>query len=190
MKISTKQITTTAALLAICIVSQLFKNTSVYITGPIINACIIIAVLYAGLLPGVILSIITPVTSFFITGSPIVSAIPLIMPCIMIGNAILAVTISAVIRLLLRKDNAEAKVKIKSEVIAIAAGMVLGSIFKALFMGGVISNTIIPMFLPEKMMPKMAVFQATFSVTQLITALIGSAFAFVVNIALRKIEKI
>lgn len=33
MKITTKQITTTAVLLAICIVSQFFKNTSVYITG-------------------------------------------------------------------------------------------------------------------------------------------------------------
>ncbi|MFR7962063.1 MAG: hypothetical protein ACLU6P_17555 [Roseburia intestinalis] len=41
MKITTKQITTTAVLLAICIVSQFFKNTSVYITGPIINACLI-----------------------------------------------------------------------------------------------------------------------------------------------------
>ena len=45
MKITTKQITTTAVLLAICIVSQFFKNTSVYITGPIINACLIIAAL-------------------------------------------------------------------------------------------------------------------------------------------------
>ena len=49
MKITTKQITTTAVLLAICIVSQFFKNTSVYITGPIINACLIIAALGAGM---------------------------------------------------------------------------------------------------------------------------------------------
>ena len=190
MKITTKQITMTAALLAICIVSQLFKNTSVYITGPIINTCIIIAVLNAGLISGVLLSVITPVTSFFITGSPIVSAIPLIMPCIMIGNALLAVTLSAVVRLLSGRDNDTAKLKINSETASIVAGMILGSVVKAMFMGGVISNTLIPMFIPEKMMPKMAVFQATFSVTQLITALIGSAFAFVINIALQKIDKL
>ena len=69
MKITTKQITTTAVLLAICIVSQFFKNTSVYITGPIINACLIIAALDAGMACGIILSVITPVTSFLITGS-------------------------------------------------------------------------------------------------------------------------
>ena len=88
MKITTKQITTTAVLLAICIVSQFFKNTSVYITGPIINACLIIAALGAGMACGIILSVITPVTSFLITGSPIMSAIPAIIPCVMIGNII------------------------------------------------------------------------------------------------------
>ena len=36
MKIKTKQITVTAIMLAICLVSQFFKNLSVYITGPII----------------------------------------------------------------------------------------------------------------------------------------------------------
>ena len=86
MKITTKQITTTAVLLAICIVSQFFKNTSVYITGPIINACLIIAALGAGMACGIILSVITPVTSFLITGSPIMSAIPAIIPCVMIGK--------------------------------------------------------------------------------------------------------
>ena len=89
MKITTKQITTTAVLLAICIVSQFFKNTSVYITGPVINACLILAVLSVGIPCGIILSVITPVTSFFITGSPIIGAIPAIMPCIMAGNALL-----------------------------------------------------------------------------------------------------
>lgn len=64
MKIKTKQITVTAIMLAICLVSQFFKNLSVYITGPIINAALILTVLYAGMACGIILSIITPVTSF------------------------------------------------------------------------------------------------------------------------------
>ena len=44
MKIKTKQITVTAIMLAICLVSQFFKNLSVYITGPIINAALILTV--------------------------------------------------------------------------------------------------------------------------------------------------
>lgn len=71
MKMKTRQITVTAIMLAICIASQFFKNLSVYITGPIINAALILTVLYAGLACGIILSIITPVTAFFITGSPV-----------------------------------------------------------------------------------------------------------------------
>lgn len=93
MKIKTKQITVTAIMLAICLVSQFFKNLSVYITGPIINAALILTVLYAGMACGIILSIITPVTSFFITGSPVMAAIPAMFPCIIIGNIILVVCV-------------------------------------------------------------------------------------------------
>ena len=157
MKITTKQITTTAVLLAICIVSQFFKNTSVYITGPIINACLIIAALGAGMACGIILSVITPVTSFLITGSPVMSAIPAIIPCVMIGNMILVVAVSLLAKNI--KGNA-----------GLIAGMAAGSIAKALFM-----------------VPKMAVFQTTFSVTQLITAAIGSVFAFIIWIPLKKV---
>ena len=56
----TRQIATTAVLLAICIVSQVFKNLSVFITGPIVNTCIVLAVLMVNLPCGIILSIITP----------------------------------------------------------------------------------------------------------------------------------
>ena len=174
MKITTKQITTTAVLLAICIVSQFFKNTSVYITGPIINACLIIAALGAGMACGIILSVITPVTSFLITGSPIMSAIPAIIPCVMIGNIILVVAVSLIAKKI--KGNA-----------GLIAGMAAGSIVKALFMGVVIALVLIPSLLPEAMVPKMAVFQTTFSVTQLITAAIGSVLGFVIWIPLKKV---
>ncbi len=122
MKITTKQITTTAVLLAICIVSQFFKNTSVYITGPVINACLILAVLSVGIPCGIILSVITPVTSFFITGSPIIGAIPAIMPCIMAGNALLVLGVGLVTKKC--KGNG-----------GLIAGMAAGSVVKALFMG-------------------------------------------------------
>lgn len=175
-KFNTTALAQAAILLAICIISQFFKNLSVYITGPIINACLIICVLTAGLGWAVILSIITPVTSYFITGSPIISAIPLIMPCIMIGNTILVLCVG------LLKDKFKFKF---SEPVS----MIIGSILKALFMGIVIALIVIPAFLPEKMLPKMATFQTTFSITQLITALIGSVIAYIVWAPLKTMLK-
>ena len=176
MKVTTKQITMTAALLAICIVSQFLKNTSVYITGPIINACLILAGMSGGMVSGILLAVITPVTSFFITGSPIVAAIPAIMPCIMAGNAILVIGVCLAVQK-------------KPGQVGLVIGMTAGSLVKAVFMGVVISMMLIPMLLPEKMQPKMAVFQTTFSVTQLITALIGSVLAYIIWIPLQKVMK-
>ena len=176
MKINTRQITVTAVLLAICIISQFFKNASVYITGPIINACLILAVLSVGLTCGIILSVITPVTAYFITGSPIISAIPAIMPCIMIGNIIMVIFIY----LLKNKPNSKW---------GLPLSMAIGSIVKALFMGISISLILIPMLLPEKMLPKMSVFQTTFSLTQLIAAIIGCVYAYLIWIPLKKIDK-
>lgn len=174
MKITAKQITTTAILLAICIVSQFFKNLSVYITGPIINSCLILAVLSVGMVCAIILAVITPVTAFFISGSPIMAAIPAIIPCVMIGNAILVLGVGLIVK----------KVKGNGGLIA---GMAAGSVLKALFMGVVISLILIPNLIPEAMVPKMGVFQMTFSLTQLITAVIGSVYAFIIWIPLKKV---
>ncbi len=171
---NTKALAEAGILLAICILSQFFKNLSVYITGPIINACLIICALTAGLGWAIMLSVVTPVTSFIITGSPIMSAIPLIIPCVMIGNSILVIFVA------LFGDKSNSKIRQP-------LSMLLGSIAKALFMGLVISAIIIPIMLPQAMLPKIEMFQTTFSLTQLITALIGSVFAYIIMIPLRKI---
>lgn len=126
MKLKTRQITVTAILLAICIVSQFFKNLNVYITGPIINAALILTTVYAGLACGIILSVITPITSFFITGSPIMAAIPAMFPCIMIGNIILVLAVA----LLRSKFGKKA---------GLPVSIVIGAVLKALFMGILIS---------------------------------------------------
>lgn len=177
MKIKTKQITVTAIMLAICLVSQFFKNLSVYITGPIINAALILTVLYAGMACGIILSIITPVTSFFITGSPVMAAIPAMFPCIMIGNIILVVCVG-----LLRKKCGKAA--------GFPVSIAIGAILKAVFMGIAIALIILPAFLPaflpapmHKMLP---VLQLQFSVTQLITAVIGGVYAVIIAAVLKK----
>ena len=158
MKIKTKQITVTAIMLAICLVSQFFKNLSVYITGPVINAALILTVLYAGMACGIILSIITPVTSFFITGSPVMAAIPAMFPCIMIGNIILVACVG-----LLRKKCGKAA--------GFPVSIAIGAILKALFMGIAIALIILPAFLPAPMHKMLPVLQLQFSVTQLIRLL-------------------
>ena len=173
MKLSTRQLVQTALLLAICIASQFFKNFSVYITGPIVNTTIIIAVLAVGLWSGLIISIIAPVTAFFISGSPVISAIPAIMPCIMAGNALLVSCICLL----------KSRFKGKS---GLLFSMLIGCLLKALFMGIAISLLLIPAFLPEKMHPQMRVFQMTFSVVQLVTAVTGIVYAMILQIPIRK----
>ena len=173
MKMKTRQITVSAIMLAICIASQFFKNLSVYITGPVINAALILTVLYAGLACGIILSIITPVTAFFITGSPVMAAIPAMFPCIMAGNAILVLGVALL------------KGKLGSKA-GFPVSIVIGSILKGLFMGVVISLIILPNMLPEKMAPMLKVLQLQFSLTQVVTSLIGGVYAFIIAAALRK----
>ncbi len=176
MKITTKQLVQTALLLAICIASQYFKNLSVYITGPIVNLTIILAVLSVGLWSGLLLSIIAPVTAFFFTGSPIMAAIPLMFPAVMAGNAVLAITVWYF----------QEKTSFKWR---LPAGLVAGSVLKAIFMGVVIVLIILPIFGDNIASAALDTAKVTFSITQLTTALIGSALAYVIWLPLKKYLK-
>ena len=185
MKFSTKQLVQTALLLAICIASQYFKNLSVYITGPIVNTTIIIAVLAVGLWSGLLISIIAPVTAFFFTGSPIMAAIPLMFPAVMAGNAVLAVC----------TWYFQNKLNFKWR---LPVGLAVGSILKAVFMGIVIVLVILPVFggniaahlpNPEALPKVLATAKTTFSITQLTTALSGSVLAYIIWIPLKKYLK-
>ena len=185
MKLTTKGLAQTALLLAICIVSQYFKNLSVYITGPIVNTTIIIAVLAVGLWSGILISIIAPVTAFFFTGSTIIAAIPLMVFVVMAGNAILAVSVWYF------QEKQSFKWRLP-------AGLVAGSVLKAIFMGAVVVWIILPIFgqnvasklpKPEALPKVLATAKVTFSITQLITALIGSVLAYIIWIPLKKYLK-
>ncbi len=182
MKITTRHLVQTAFLLAICIASQYFKNLSTYITGPIVNATIIIAILAVGLWSGILISIIAPVTAFFFTGSPIMAAIPLMFPVIMAGNAILAVSVWYF------QEKTSFSFRLP-------AGLIAGSVIKSVFMGAVVILVILPLFgsnvaaklpKPEALPKVLATARVTFSLTQLITALIGSVLAWLVWIPLKK----
>ena len=186
MKLSTRQLAQTALLLAICIASQFFKNLSVYITGPVVNTTIIIAVLAVGLWSGLFISVIAPVTAFFISGSPIMAAIPLVFPAVMGGNMILAVCTWYATRYFQKKMKF---------IGSLPAGLIAGSVLKAAFMGIVIVLILLPAFggnvaarlpKPEALPGVLATAKVTFSVTQLITSLTGSLLAYVIWMPLKK----
>lgn len=187
MKLTTKGLVQTALLLAICIASQFFKNLSVYLTGPIVNTTIILAVLAVGLWSGLLISIIAPVTAFFISGSPIMAAIPLMFPAVMGGNSILAVCVWFFYS---KKSTGKGRSSCK-----LITGLAAGSVLKALFMGVVIVLILFPSFgdniaarlpKPEALPGVLATARITFSLTQFITALIGSVLAFLIWTPLKK----
>ena len=161
-RISAKQLTTTALLLALCIVFQSMKGLSVYLTGSAVNCILVIATLYCGLFSGTSIAILTPLVAYFIGATPIINMIPLMMLVIMVGNEVLVMCVW----LFYKKK--------------VAIGMLLGCVSKALFLWIVVWFVMLPVFgtkLPEQMV--LAV-KTTFSITQFVTACIGSAIAWVI----------
>ena len=182
-KFGTRQIAITAVLLAICIISQVFKNLSVFITGPIINACIALAVLMVNLPCGIVLSIITPITAYFIAASPVMTAVPAMMVFIMLGNIVLAVLTEVLLKKPFKRGGNVFKIPnmVKAVLISFAKGV---------FMGLTISLWLLPTFIPadSPMRGKLPVFQRTFSLYQFLTACIGFVYVFIIYTALRKSE--
>lgn len=169
MRTGTKKLCEASIILALILVSQLFKNLSVFITGSIINFCLITCTLLVDKKYGILLSIVSPITAFLITGSPIMSALPIIILFVILGNIVFV----------LINDHFYKKKNPKSFVTA----MVTSCMIKGLIMG----VTIIPcmyLLLPEAS-PLRAVIgtlSLTFSAIQIITALIGTfLFAWCYN---------
>ena len=161
-KISTKRITTTALLLALCIVFQSMKGLSIYLTGSAVNCILVIATLYCGLLSGTCIAILTPVVAYFMGATPIMNMIPLMMLVIMVGNELIVLCVW-----LFHKKRME-------------VGMLLGCVTKALFLWLAVWFAVLPIFgtkLPE---PMVMTVKTTFSITQFVTACIGSVIAWVI----------
>lgn len=178
MKITTKQLVTTAALLAICLLATYFKTLSAYITGPIVNTCIMVATIFCGLYSGILLSITVPIAAYFIAQSPITQAVPLIVPMIMLGNCVLAV----IVWLFYRKFRFPVHME---------AGLVIGALLKAAVMWLIIVRIILRSDLAVGVLKEKQIAMASvaFSTTQLITALIGCAITAILYYPLRAISR-
>ncbi len=170
-----RQIAITAILLAICIVSQVLKNLSVYITGPIVNLCLILAAMTAGLMWGIILGVITPLTAYFIAASPVMSAVPGIILLIMLGNIVLVVMTSFLVKPAVM--TSDSPVSLRAVIMALLASLAKGCV-----MGATISLWLLPSFISEgsPLREKLPIFQTTFSITQFVTAVIGFVYLFII----------
>ncbi len=161
-RISTKQLTTTALLLALCIVFQCMKGISVYLTGSAVNCILVITTLCCGFFSGTCIAILTPVVAYFIGATPIMNMIPLMMFVIMLGNELLVLCVW-----LFHKKR-------------LAIGMLLGCITKALFLWLIVWFAVLPIFGAKLPAPMVTAVKTTFSVTQFVTACIGSVIAWVI----------
>jgi hypothetical protein len=171
MKISIKTITYTALFLALTIVFQQFKVLSQFITGPIINAILIIATLYIGLASGSIIAILSPIFAVLINPAPLMLAVPTMVPLIILANLLIVFATSY-----FKEKN-------------LMAGLAIGSVLKASFLWLGVSYIILPLF-GVSLAPKLKLAaQAAFSYNQLITALVGSLIAYLIWLTLKKIKK-
>lgn len=168
MKMKTRTITVTAIMVALCVVVQLFKNPgTIPVTGGLINLILIIDTLYCGLVSGIILSAVAPITSFIITQSPIIAAVPMILPCIMIGNIVIVIFAWAV------------RCK-KLELNLLPISLVAGSFAKWGVMTLLIVKWVLPTFGTNLAPKARAMAATTYSTTQLYAALVGTALACII----------
>ncbi|MDR2889116.1 MAG: ECF transporter S component [Lachnospiraceae bacterium] len=170
-QIKTRQLVQTALLLSLCLMGQLFRQFGQYFTGTITNTTIILAVLAVGLSGGLLIGTVAPFTAILISPNPIINAVPMILPALILGNAVIAVLVWR-----FRSSSGW----------RMGLGLILSSVIKAAFLGSVTGWIILPLFGAPLPAPAMTMAKAAFSTTQLLTALTGSLLAFLIWIPLKK----
>jgi len=167
-KLSVKKLVTTALLLALLIAVQQFRwiqqfFVGQYISGTLINAILIVAAVWVGLIPGIAIGILSPLFALLITPGPMMQALPQLVPVIMLGN-----TAIVVCSWVLRRNH-------------LISGMALGSLVKAAIIWGGVSLLVVPLFgsgLPE---PMRITVTTTWTFNQLITAFLGSYLVLLIR---------
>ena len=173
MKNTTKKIAEAGLLLAIILIMQTIKNISAFISGPIINAVLVIAAIELGIWWGIGFSVITPLTSIIIAPA---SAMTMIMqatygvnlPIIMIGNIIF------VLFAYYGRKKGEAE---------FISGLILGAVLKWLFMWGAADLIIKPLF-EQNLGNLIVAVNKVFSTLQLYSGLLGAVIIYPVSRAI------
>ena len=168
-------ITRTGMLLALTVVFQMVGRAipapaNSFITGTLVNACLLVATLFGGLWSGIIISILAPFTSLINNHAAIASALLPFAPVVALGNVALVVAFY-----MFRNKSKIGGIAIGTAVkFLILYGGILG-FFKLLEVTGVTQLA--------KFKPVMIVL---FSYPQIITALLGGVIALIVIQLLRK----
>ncbi len=161
-------ITRTAVLLAVVVAVQMAGRSlpayNNFIVGPLVNMCILVAAMTAGIGGGVAIAVLSPFTSLINNHAPLAAALLLYAPVISAANLILVI----VFYFLYNKNK--------------YAGVILASILKFGFLYGSI-NLFLGIFEFPKFAQKLL---GMFSWPQLVTALIGGFIAIPVITSLRK----
>ncbi len=166
----TQKITRTALLIAILFVIQYFKNISAYISGPIINTILLVSTFYIGISSGILLSIIAPISSYFIAGGSAMSFLMVqtnftALPIIIIGNIIFVILSYLIYN---NKNN-----------IKLILGLIVSSISKWLFMMLCAQYILKPLF-EDNFGEKIAILGKIFGTLQLYAALLGSIIFYII----------
>ena len=168
-----QQIVVTAVMIALSIVVIQFVKLplsatgNVIASGALINLILVIDTLYCGLISGILMSILVPILSYFITSPPVIQAVPLILPCIMVGNFVYILFAWFV------KGR-------KWELNIMPFSLVVGSVAKYFVMSLLIVKWVVPTF-GSNLAPKLVTVASTqFSITQLFAALIATFLACII----------
>ncbi|MDF2988163.1 MAG: hypothetical protein K0R50_3673 [Eubacterium sp.] len=165
-----RMITRTAVLLAVVVVVQIAGRSlpnSNFIVGPLVNMCLLVAAMTAGVAGGITIAILSPFTSLINNNAPVAAALLPFAPVIAVANIIFVLAFY-----LLYNKN-------KYVGLAVAALLKFGVLFLA-----------IRLFLNIFSFPKFtARLLEMFSWPQLITALVGGIVAIPVIYSLRKALK-
>ncbi len=166
-----RMITRTAVLLAVVVVVQIAGRSlpnNNFIVGPLVNMCLLVATMTAGVYGGAAIAILSPFTSLINNNAPIASVLLPFAPVIAIANLVFVLVFFYLYD--------------KNKYVGLGAAAVLK--FGVLFLG-------IRIFLQIFNFPKFTekLFQL-FSWPQLVTALIGGLVAIPVIYGVRKAIKI
>ena len=88
MKINVRLIVQTVLLLVLCIAVQFLRSSSVYLTESVVSIVLVLSVMTGGFLSAAVVAVVVPLTSWWITGSAVISAHPLIVLCLIGANLI------------------------------------------------------------------------------------------------------
>lgn len=156
----TQWLTRTAMLLAVAVAVQAMHMPQL-LTGSLVNAILILAVIFTGLSGGLIIGAITPWMAFMLSILP--PALAPLLPVIMLANMTLAALF-----FLVRKSN--------DFVAAVVASLAKYLVF-------FLAVNYLLQLLGVNLPPKLVV---AFGITQLFTALIGSVCAVLIGRVLRR----